>query len=440
MILEKVFGVINDKLETQITRKEIEECFKRAILQKKQLVVYGSSKQGKTTLLNTHIKHDRKITIRCSASTDLSDIYKMILQKINVTIQSSSSSESSDMHQTKFNFKVKLLTNVESEVEIISKKDKRDTLSELQLDISSAQGVAELLKEHFPDKVVVFENFHYLDERVQQLFAFDLRTFQDIDVRVVILGIWREKNRLVQNNGDLQDRIFELSVEPWEEVELQQIISLGEKSLNIDMRDIKDQLIVESFCNVGMLQELCKECCYDANVLETVIGEPKKITIENLQRVINKIANTYSGKFYRSLETFAYSRSRKSQDGGKGLGIPYFFIYVILSKFTVEQIQQGVSIDEIKNEIKKIHPEQNNMQFDRSLTVFLNRIQFYQQNHNIIPSIFDFDCNSKRLNITDPNFFFFIKHQSHQDFLNALKKPQGYENLVIPQKSQTLLT
>ena len=234
---------------------------------------------------------------------------------------------------------------------------------------------------------------------------------------------------MIQYNGDLQDRVFELSVEPWEEVHLQQIMELGEKALNIDMKDVKDQIIIESFNNVGMLQEICKECCYDARVLETVPGEPKKITQANLEHAIRKIGQLYSSKFYRSLETFAYSRSRQSQEGGKGLGIPYFFIYVMLSSFSVEQIKQRISIDELRNEIKKIHPNNTNMQFDRSLTIFLNRINAYQQNHGIVPSVFDFDSNSKRLSITDPNFYFFIKHYDHQEFLNGLKKPQGYEKI-----------
>ena len=97
------------------------------------------------------------------------------------------------------------------------------------MDIDSAQDVAEILKKYFPEKIVILENFHYLEEKEQKLFAFDLRTFQDIDVRVIILGIWRERNRLTQYNGDLQDRIIELPVEPWTGEHLQEIIKLGEK-------------------------------------------------------------------------------------------------------------------------------------------------------------------------------------------------------------------
>ena len=265
---------------------------------------------------------------------------------------------------------------------------------------------------------------NYLDEKMQRLFAFDLRTFQDIDVRVIILGIWRERNRLTQYNGDLQDRIVELPVEPWAREHLQQIIELGERSLNIDMSAIKDDLIRESSGNVGMLQELCKESCYDARAFET--GDLKKITKTNLQNAITKITNSYASRFHRAFETFADAKPRQSQDGSQGLGMPYFFVRVILSDFDASQIRNGISVYDLRDAIKRIHQNQDNKQFDRALTVFLNRIGAYQKNHGITPSIFDYDTNLRRLSIIDPTFFFFVRHYNHREFLEGLKLPLGF--------------
>ncbi len=326
--------------------------------------------------------------------------------------------------KTTFNFKIKIPLIAEAGIEQTSTKGDKETSSETQMDVNSAQDIAEILKKYYPDKIIILENFHYLDEKQQKLFAYDLRTFQDIDVRVVILGIWRERNRLTQYNGDLQDRIVELPIEPWEEKHLEQIISLGEKSLNISMSGIKNELISESFGNVGLLQELCKECCYDAHVIETSLSH-KEITFANLTNAIATITHRYGSRFHRSLETFADSKSRQSQDGSKGLGIPYFFVRVVLWNFKIEQLIKGLSFNELKVEIKNIHPYGDNMQFERSLTVFLNRISEYQKNHGITPSIFDYDTNSRHISIVDPNFFFFVKHHDHYNFVDSLKLPQG---------------
>ena len=423
MILEKVFGVTNDDLATHVSRQEIDDCFNKAIRQKRQIIVYGSSKQGKTTLLNAHIKQEDRIVVQCSPTTDLQDIYKTILKKLDVTIQSSSN-ESSDDIKTKFNFKIKIPMFAKAEVKVEKSADKLETISELQIDLNNAQDIAEIMKKYFPDKIVVLENFHCLEEKEQKLFAFDLRTFQDIDVRVIIWGIWRERNRLVQYNGELQDRVAELSVEPWTKEHLKEIIRLGEKSLNIDMSDIENELIKESFGNVGMLQELCKECCYDAQVIES--GKIKKLTNDNLQNAITKITSSYASRFHKSLETFADVKPRQSQDGSNGLGMPYFFVQVILTNFDIQQIENGLSIYDLRDEIKKIHPDHDNQQFDRALTVFLNRINKYQKNHGITPSIFDWDTNLQRLSIVDPDFIFFIRHCDHDEFLKGLKVPLDF--------------
>ena len=425
MQLERVFGVINEKLLTYVPRSEIDDCIKKAFVQKRQLVIYGSSKQGKTTLLNAHIKPEDKILAQCSPTLNLCSIYKTILKKIGAQIQDDRTDDE-DIRRTKFHFKIRVPMLAEGGMEVAKTENKKENLKEILLDIDNAQDVAELLKQYFPDKVIILENFHYLDEKIQQLFAFDLRTFQDIDVRVVILGIWKDQNRLTQYNGDLQDRIVEIPVEPWKKEYLQQIIHLGEKHLNTDMGEVENDILKESFGNVGMLQELCKECCYDAGIIETLVNK-RKITQDNLINAIDKITSSHINRYHRSLETFANSQSRQSQDGSPGLAMSYFFVKALLLSFRAENIKNGISINTLKSAIKKIHPHKENMQFDRSVTLFLQRISTYQKNHGINPSIFYYDSNSRQLSTVDPDFYFFMEHYNHDNFLENLKLPLGYE-------------
>jgi DNA helicase TIP49 (TBP-interacting protein) len=82
----------------------------------------------------------------------------------------------------------------------------------------------------------MLENFHYLPESVQKRFAFDLRAFQELGVRF-ILGVWRERNRLLQFNGDLLDRVQEIPVEPWEDEDFVRIVRKGEELLNIKLSE-----------------------------------------------------------------------------------------------------------------------------------------------------------------------------------------------------------
>lgn len=85
----------------------------------------------------------------------------------------------------------------------------------------------------------MLENFHYLSSEVQERLAYDLRVFQDLGVIFVVLGIWREANRLVQFNGDLLDRATEVPVEPWLDDDFSKVIDKGSKLLNVDFSNVQ---------------------------------------------------------------------------------------------------------------------------------------------------------------------------------------------------------
>ena len=76
----------------------------------------------------------------------------------------------------------------------------------IDYNLALAQDLSELLKEIKFKKRIILENFHYLNEEVQKQLAIDLRIFEDYNILFIILGIWREKNRLSQFNGDLASK------------------------------------------------------------------------------------------------------------------------------------------------------------------------------------------------------------------------------------------
>lgn len=76
-------------------------------------------------------------------------------------------------------------------------------------------------------------------------------------MRFVILGVWREKNRMAQFNGDLLDRVIEVPVEPWTEADFRRVVDRGSEQLNINIAGpIVDEAIRASFSSIGVFQEL----------------------------------------------------------------------------------------------------------------------------------------------------------------------------------------
>ncbi len=48
----RVFGVSNDEVYTYIEREKVDTLFLEGLTKNKHIIIYGSSKQGKTALTN----------------------------------------------------------------------------------------------------------------------------------------------------------------------------------------------------------------------------------------------------------------------------------------------------------------------------------------------------------------------------------------------------
>lgn len=81
---KQVFGISNQIIASYIDRKHIDNAFNEALKSQKHLIIYGSSKQGKSSLLRKHLSSDRFISIECSPLMKPVDIYSSILRQNGV--------------------------------------------------------------------------------------------------------------------------------------------------------------------------------------------------------------------------------------------------------------------------------------------------------------------------------------------------------------------
>lgn len=402
-------------------------------------MVYGSSKQGKTALIKKHLKPDSIVYIQCSPKAETNDIYSSILRQTGIQILTEMSEQETESGtvNASINTKVKIPIILDADGELSgtvgSEQSQSLEYKLVEYNLSLAQDVAELLKSIKFQKYIILDNFHYLSETVQNQFAFDLRIFQDLDIRFIILGIWRERNRLNQFNGDLQDRVVEVAVEPWDNKDFEAVIKKGSDILNVDFMDIKDNLIGSTFDSIGVLQELCKESCNAAGVVETC-HTILKITDSHLKTGIKSKLQEYSGRHLRSFDTFAES-SRNIRNGKVPLFIPYYFLKVLLSSdFT--KVMSGLKRKELHQEIIKIHHRPQDVR-PSDMSNFLYPLTKYQINKNINPPLFDFDRSINTLKIIDSTLYFFLRNCNRDEVLETIAPPFDEEEQQI--KKETAL-
>ena len=413
-LTDNVFGAVtkNNIVESYVEREKVDGDFKQALKLNKQIVIYGSSKQGKTSLINKHLTTENITKIDCSPITKLKHIYSSILRQNNVQIITTESEQETKSTEiggsAKVKFKIPLVTDVEaggSGTRNIENSHNQES-EHITYDLNHAQDIVEILNKNNFDKYIVLDNFHYLEEDVQRDFAFDLRIFQENNIKFIILGIWRERNRLSQFNGDLQDRLVEVPVEPWERHDFEEVLKKGSKSLNTETSEIFAMLVESSFDSIGVFQELCKEAHLAANVLHT-LDRKKSITEENVKTAILKKVEDYSSRHIRSFETFADSPGR-ARSGKIPLFIPYYFIRVLLcADFKI--ISKGLTRKYLHERIMNIHHRPSDVR-SSDMKNFLHSLSKYQFSKNIKPALFDFDPSINTLKIMDSTLYFFLRN------------------------------
>ena len=82
----QVYGVSNDLIDTYIERPVVDETFTKGLQKNKHIIVYGASKQGKTSLTNKHLSEQDYVKVNCSPSATILDIYNAIARQLDVEI------------------------------------------------------------------------------------------------------------------------------------------------------------------------------------------------------------------------------------------------------------------------------------------------------------------------------------------------------------------
>ena len=427
-LTNQVYGVSNELIDTYIERPKVDKLFIEGLQKNKHIIIYGASKQGKTSLTNKHLTEDDYVKVNCSPTSTTLDIFNSIVRQLNVEIVETTEITTKVGGEAKVGLKAKVKipffggTDAETAVTAKEEQQKGVTYKIIDFNLALAQDLSELLRKIDFNKRIILENFHYLEEEVQKQLAIDLRIFEDYNILFIILGIWREKNRLSQFNGDLVDRVIEVPVEPWEREDLIKITTEGMPLLNVDFSKVVDYVIDSCFDSVGVFQEICKESCYSAGIKETQ-KELVQISKDHIDDAIQKKLNDYASRHIRCLESFIEQKTKSSDE--VPLYIPYYFAKVLLNE-GIDNITPGLKRKTIQEKIKEIHHRPQNVRAS-DMGYFLRNLVSSQIKKNISPPIFDYDISTSSVKIIDSTFYFFLKNCNREEVVENLMTPEGVE-------------
>jgi hypothetical protein len=273
-----VFGVSRELPLTYVEREHVDNKLLDNLTRDKHIIIYGSSKQGKTCLRKHCLQDDDYIHVQCQNNWDISKLNEQILKAAGCEVEATHSKtidgKSKLQVKAKAGFK---LFGTGSELEGGSEGERGNsetrTYEPLQLDASDPNDLVRALKAIEFSKFIVLEDFHYLPQESQEQFAFALKTIHEASkITFIIVAVWREENRLIVYNGDLAGRVISVDADSWSTENLLKVFSEGEALLNVQFpAAFKLALIKLSLNSIYIVQDCCYKACKENGVVETKV-------------------------------------------------------------------------------------------------------------------------------------------------------------------------
>ncbi|CAK8722042.1 ATP-binding protein [Candidatus Electrothrix aarhusensis] len=416
--VDDVFGINRDLPMNYQERSSADKVLVTSLTRDKHIVIYGSSKQGKTSLRKHCLNQEDYITVHCSNKWQLSDLNSAILKKAGYELKLSDTKATSGKYKIFAKIKASFLGSAaEGGAESERKTKREEVTAPIELDPDDVNDIIAALDSIKFNKFLVLEDFHYLPVETQKDFSVALKAYhENSGYCFIIIGVWLEENRLSVYNGDLTGRVFSINADKWERAELSAVISSGEALLNITFhKKFIDNLLDSCFKNVFIVQEACHRCCTIENFFQT---QDEHFTIgssQDAREIVKDVVNQQTGRFNSFLTQFADGFQPTKLEMHKWL------LYAILTS-DISELDKGIRQASIRKTLQNIHPEGKELN-PGNVTQALQAVAALQIKKDIKPNILDYDQTNTRLQVVDRSFMIWLENQNRNDLLELIGLP-----------------
>lgn len=405
--ISSVFKTSRDLPENYVERKDIDDKFIEALTQETHVVIYGSSKQGKTSLRKKNLLPNEYIDITCSNNWKLEDIHIAILKKIGYQVSTSESKTLKGSAKIKLSLNIPFLGNTGLDVN----GDKAKTINKknLELDPEDVNDIITSLNEVNFSKIIVIEDFHYLPEQTQIDFSVALKAFHESSkLCFIIVGVWLEEDKLTTFNGDLAGRIISINADRWTKSDFYKLFDNSEKLLNIKFDDNFKSDVID-MCNgsVFLVQQLCYYAC-ELESVSNIHGEFKVVGKDfSVKDKIQELVNEQYSRYFKFLTDFSSGFDQTSLE-------LYKWILYVLIAVEKKHLEIGIPVAAARRMIQEKHPKKTDVS-SKKLNQALRKAVDLQVKISIKPIVFEFDSSASRIKIVDRPFILWRSYQKPEE-------------------------
>lgn len=302
-------------------------------------------------------------------------------------------------------------TAVTRAIEELGLKDKVTVLS------ARRRGDFDLIRE-LPTMpafgTVLIDDFHRLSDGIRAELADLMKLLADEeahDRKVVVIGINKAGESLVRFAHDLNNRLEIISLETNADEKVDQLISLGEKALNVGL-NVKTEIVEAAHGSFYIAQMLAHQACLDAGILEE--QHPASQTTVSFEAIRGKVHERLARTF--SERTKRFCRGTRFRREGRA---PYLRLLHLLA----QSQEWSLSI----NQAIAANPG-----LSGSVTQIVEKgyLAALIDNDEELRSILHFDPTTRMLSVEDPQYVYFLRSLSWSRFPHEI----GFLSSEIPSK------
>lgn len=411
-----VYGIGRDLPLNYVSRPAVDDAFVSSLTRDKHLVIYGSSKQGKTSLRKHCLEDKDYVVVHCSNKWSLGDIHSAILKRVGFEVTQSSTRTTAGKNKIVAALKATIFgVGAESSGQIERSQSDAITKQPLELDPEDVNDVIKALNGF--DRFIVLEDFHYLPIETQKDFAVALKAFHEQSrLCFIIVGVWLEESRLTVYNGDLTGRVFGINADKWSKPELSEVIRTGEQLLNVTFTEaFKADLLGACLESVYIVQESCYQACIQGGVHFTQAENRALGEGVDVASIVRTVVNQQTGRYNSFITQFAAGFQETS------LQMYRWLLYPVLVA-TVASLEQGLTYRHMRDVLRAHHPEGKALNLG-NLTQALQSTASLQVKKDIKPIVLDYDQTNLRLNVVDRGFLIWIANQDKRELLELAELP-----------------
>lgn len=412
--LNKVFGVIRSVPETYVAR-ESDKKLKSALYDGKHIVIRGDTKQGKTCLRKVVLPDEACIVATCQKEWSFADLNKNILRRAGAkTIEVTTDVGKQGKISPRFGGNLGIV-KVDVAVDVGGNVNRKILQKEFEINFDDMGDVIEVLKASTDKKFIILDDFHTLTQTVQYSFASAVKAaFEDSDYTFVVVGVWRDDNRLVKLNGDLQGRVVDVPVAQWSRDELLEVIKKGEDLLKVRIdEDFKRKIVFACYGSVFIVQEACKRLCMRNDIYETQTFSNRIGNERAAEEILGEIAEEMTARYGTFIADFlklgSHTADRVNVED-------YISIINVLLLSPMDRLFNGINFSDILEFKRRSFSRKKD--FERSLRSALIEIGHCQSAMQYNPVILGYDGGSARLEIVDRGFLFWLSRTDRRRLLN----------------------